>query len=449
MRQPASTFRFFGATPRRGTRCTGALLLLALSLTACSADSESQACAVGAAAPCTCDDGASGQRVCGGDQAWSSCICGGGWDLGQADVQDQEVIDATLDTADHDAVAPEQGDEIAVPDQQDEPKDLPGPEAVEQAQEIEFIEPDVLPDVPEDIPPELPADSDDDGVVDTEDNCPTWWNEDQADADGDGFGDLCDPDDDNDLVPDEDDEAPFDPVWPGLALPGSIYAHTSSALFRWTPALGTPLPVGIFSLPSDGYNHQVTDIAIDLDGKLFAVTFDALYRCSASNADCVLLAVTDQSFNGFTLVPKGTLSPVSDELVAISQSGAWNHVVLNGTTASISPLGSYGGNYSSSGDAYSIDELGTFAAVNKTGASSDLLVRVDPLTGAVIEEIGAIVGYDEVWGLAGLADAAYGFDEGGAIIKLDLDTGAATVVLPADQGEPWWGAGVSTRNLKE
>lgn len=47
------------------------------------------------------------------------------------------------------------------------------------------------------------VDDDGDGVEDSEDNCPEDANPDQADADNDGMGDVCDPDDDNDGVSDD------------------------------------------------------------------------------------------------------------------------------------------------------------------------------------------------------------------------------------------------------
>ncbi|MCY3838406.1 MAG: metallophosphoesterase, partial [Gammaproteobacteria bacterium] len=54
------------------------------------------------------------------------------------------------------------------------------------------------------------VDSDGDGVLDNDDNCPTVANEDQTDTDSDGEGDACDSDDDDDGVADADDAYPLD-----------------------------------------------------------------------------------------------------------------------------------------------------------------------------------------------------------------------------------------------
>jgi len=55
--------------------------------------------------------------------------------------------------------------------------------------------------------PEAYTDTDGDNVVDLDDNCPDAANEDQADADGDGVGDICE-DGDGDGVPDLVDNCP-------------------------------------------------------------------------------------------------------------------------------------------------------------------------------------------------------------------------------------------------
>ena len=51
-------------------------------------------------------------------------------------------------------------------------------------------------------------DKDGDTILNTDDNCPETANEDQADIDGDGLGDVCDDDKDGDTILNADDNCP-------------------------------------------------------------------------------------------------------------------------------------------------------------------------------------------------------------------------------------------------
>ena len=426
-------------------------------------EADVEACTPGAVSACACEDGSAGTSECAAGGQWSACACEPPGEV----VEAPEALEVVEDLGE----PPVDEDGDGVWDHQDNCPGLSNPwqhdmdgdgegDACDGDIDDDGIanEADFCPEAWDPSQVDLDGDGagdacdvdvDGDGIPNDVDGCPADADPGQEDLDGDGQGDACDPDVDGDLVPDELDEAPTDPAWPGLAASGTIYAHTSGALYRWTPGPTPPELVGGFEGAGGGGIASVTDIAIDVDGRLYAVTFDDLYRCSAVSVACVHLASLSESFNGFTLVPKGTVDPNYDVLIAVANSGNWNRVVLDVSGATIVNLGSYGVGYTSSGDAYAIDEEGCFAAVNKAGVSNDVLVRVDPLSGAVLEEIGQIPGYSSIWGLAGMYGSAYAFDESGAIIELDLTTGQGQVIIPTSQGQAWWGAGVSTRNIKD
>jgi hypothetical protein len=73
---------------------------------------------------------------------------------------------------------------------------------------------------------QLNNDGDNDGIADAVDNCPSDYNPAQTDTDGDGLGDVCDDDDDNDGFTDEVEtylgtdpldacpDGPSDDAWP-------------------------------------------------------------------------------------------------------------------------------------------------------------------------------------------------------------------------------------------
>jgi hypothetical protein len=194
------------------------------------------------------------------------------------------------------------------------------------------------------------------------------------------------------------------------------------------------------------FGGQMTDLAIDQYGVVYGVTFNDLYTCDADTATCYKLAGLPQSFNGLTMLPPGTHHPFLDTLVSISNVGDWYKVALAAPgTATVTQFGAYGGGYSSSGDAFSIDGVGTYAAVNAPGKTWDVIVSVDPLTGKALSEVGELSGYSTVYGLAGAQGQVFAFNETGAVLRLDTSNGATTVL--ATTNNAWWGAGVATRLL--
>jgi hypothetical protein len=187
----------------------------------------------------------------------------------------------------------------------------------------------------------------------------------------------------------------------------------------------------------------MTDIAIDSYGTLFGITFDDLFTCHPQTAKCTWLGSLPTSFNGLTMVPPGGLDPEKDVMIGISNSGDWYRLDIVGTTVEKTLLGKYGGGYSSSGDAYSIKGLGTFASVQSgLGMGDDILVTVDSATGSVTGVVGTITGHSAVYGLAGWTGRAFAFDESGAILVIDTSTGGITKA--AQTNHSWWGAGVRT-----
>lgn len=326
-----------------------------------------------------------------------------------------------------------EGVDIPVPDEGTAVPDIP-PETGDSVQPVDPGQPDI---------PVVPIDSDKDGVPDDQDNCPYHENPEQENLDGDEFGDACDLDVDGDGIPDEADLWPMDPDLPGKALENTVYAHSSSILYSMDTQTLQLTTIGSFTWPPDGGGHQMTDVALDRYGVLFGVTFDRLYTCHPQSAACKNLGQLPDSFNALTLVPAGTVLPTSDALIGIAGDGGWYHLDFSSTPVQATELGSYGYPYDSSGDAFSIETVGTFATVDQVGETWDVLVQVNTLTGAVITEVATLTGYTKVYGLAGWGKDAFVFDESGDVLMVNVVTGFSKVI--AETGISWWGAGVTTR----
>lgn len=296
-------------------------------------------------------------------------------------------------------------------------------------------------DVAEELPPQPVVDTDQDGIPDEADNCIADANPGQEDQDGDLLGDVCDDDSDGDGVPNLNDLWPADPNLPGVVIEEHVYGHTSSTLYTMNAYSYVVTSVGAFQWPS-GF-QSMTDIAIDEFGVLYGTSFSNMYTCHPQTAVCTNLGSLPSSFNGLTVVPSGTLIPDEQALIGISTSGDWYHLELVGGTVSSTSIGSYGSGYTSSGDAFSIENVGTFGAVNKPGFSNDYIIQVDPASGAMVSTVAELSGFSSVYGLAGWFGTVFAFDSSGTILEVDTASGAVNVIQTG--GPSWWGAGVKAR----
>ncbi|MCB9663970.1 MAG: thrombospondin type 3 repeat-containing protein [Alphaproteobacteria bacterium] len=304
-----------------------------------------------------------------------------------------------------------------------------------------------------------PTDRDGDGVPDDDDLCPDVA-DDQADLDGDRVGDACDPDRDGDQVPDEVDRWPDDGTFPALASGERIYPHTATHLYVLQLAGGTERidEIGRFTydvpVPATRNAHEMTDMAIDRAGLLYGITFDEVFVCHPGTAACRRIGRLPASSNGLTFVPQAS----GDALVGMGED-RWFELDLSSSVVITRPRGTFepgcsGTCAKASGDAFSIEGVGTFATVYGYQGYTlrDQLVELDPATGAITREILRFVGarndsgsgaFQDVWGLAGWTDGYfYGFVETGEVLKIDVAAGRFSVLFQT--GLPWWGAGVRT-----
>ncbi len=244
-----------------------------------------------------------------------------------------------------------------------------------------------------------------------------------------------------DELPDPDTTADVDLTKPV----GQLYAQTSDTLYRLDPAASAFTLVGKFTF--DKSSGSVTDIALDQFGKLYAITNHDLFICVTASAACTWLAVLPGTgtFNGLTFVPKGTISATAETLIGIGTDGSWNQIDVVGTSATVTKLGAYGGGWLSSGDAFSVEGIGTYATL-KGVSKTDSLASINPKTGAILAIVGE-TGVNQLFGLAWWNGVFYGVSNDGNIYTLNTTTGAATQVtgITVPKGVKWWGAGVSTR----
>jgi hypothetical protein len=217
-----------------------------------------------------------------------------------------------------------------------------------------------------------------------------------------------------------------------------VYAHSGSDLFSVDPETLQITRVGpLFEMVggTTRYLNDVTDIAVDRQGRIVAVTYGRLLEVARTGA-CTLIAPlpAGSRFNGLSWIR----SDAGEELlIATGLDGAVYRI--DATTGAATRLGVLGAGLMSSGDLVSVASYGTL--VTLVGPGGDRLARLDPTTGAATV-IGP-TGFSKIWGLGFWKDRVFGFTNAGEFILIDPRTGAGTLVDRV-AAFPFWGAGVTT-----
>ena len=227
---------------------------------------------------------------------------------------------------------------------------------------------------------------------------------------------------DSDSAEPEDTGSANDEEPPPAEAP--VYAHTSAQLYEVEPSSGVRTLIGTFR---DGAGTEISpfvDIAIDLEGRMYGGTFDALYRIDPFTAQVTEICEPGAGMVALTFTSDGELIAGDTQSVHI----------INIANCRVTELVTEG-DYQTSGDLVGLPDGYLYWTVQ--GSSRDRLVRIDPLTGATTY-IGD-VGYSEIFGLGYDDGELLGFNSWGETLTISPSTAAATV-LASDSGMSWYGA---------
>ena len=220
-----------------------------------------------------------------------------------------------------------------------------------------------------------------------------------------------------------------------------VYGHTGNTLFKVNATTKVVTAVADFR----GCDAEVIDLALDEFSRAFVTTSSGLYRVDLLTAVCTAVSgFTLNTFpNSLSFVPRGTLDPTAEALVGYDGS---RYVRINPTTGAIQRLGALGGGFVSSGDIVSVIDGGTYLTVKdpQGSPSIDYLVEVNPATGALVRNLGALP-FSDVFGLAFWGGSLYGFSHNGTLFEITITgSGTTSAAVPNAMSQPWNGAGSTT-----
>jgi hypothetical protein len=239
---------------------------------------------------------------------------------------------------------------------------------------------------------------------------------------------------DGDTIPDADDPFPEDRDRPGRGRNDVIYLQSSTTLsILDMRAGGIVTPIADFTFPDDSYG-QVTDIAMDRFGVIYAISSALLHACHPETAECWALGELPTNSLGF--VPIGIVDGQDDIMVTLAGS-TWIAVRQRGPEIGVFEIGEVDSPYSSSGD-IATTAAGLTVFTSPWSAGGDVLVAIDPATAEIIGLVGTPPTIYQVWGVVGYDGGLVLCDQLGGIFGFDPATGESWTIGAA--GHECWGA---------
>jgi hypothetical protein len=218
-----------------------------------------------------------------------------------------------------------------------------------------------------------------------------------------------------------------------------VYANTSESLYRVDPATFAISLVGDFRAPNGTPITGITDIAVNKDQVMIAVSFGSTYRVDPMTAEATYLAPLGiGDFNGLSFVPAAMLGLTGDDVLVATRNADDVVFRVDPMTGTGTQVGTMGG-FRSSGDIVSVNQFGTVQTT--VGAPFDVLTTLAPNTFTGSAPMYS-TGFDQIWGLAFWRGVVLGFTQTGQFLTIDPATGVATLV--ESDGPAWWGAAVTT-----
>lgn len=205
-----------------------------------------------------------------------------------------------------------------------------------------------------------------------------------------------------------------------------VYAASATALYTFDPVSDLLAKVGAFGAVQDGgAPDSISDIAVGVDGKIWAISATNLYGVSPSDGHVTLSGPVSTCGNG-----NFALGALAGGKLATAD-GAGTICSIDTTTLVVTPLGSVGHNLALY-DLVTIGDGTVYAtAIDLTNAAtktSNLLVTLDATTGAWTSTRGA-TGFPSLYGVAWAQGKVLGFshDGSGHVVLVDPTSGAGTL----------------------